>query len=70
MKRVYNEYICPFKQKSKLISSKIIDNDKNKRKRYQNTGKIENTNTNSTVQITAHSDTNTIIRRLMMILVL
>ena len=32
MERVYNGYICPFNQKSKLISTEIIDNDRNKRK--------------------------------------
>ena len=33
MKRTYNAYICPFNQKSTLISDDfIIDNDRNKRK--------------------------------------
>lgn len=31
MERVYDAYICPFKQKSKRISKEIIENDRNKR---------------------------------------
>ena len=31
MERVKNGYICPFKQKSKLISCEIIDNERNRR---------------------------------------
>ena len=32
MKRVYNGYICPNNQKTEIISNKIINNDRNKRK--------------------------------------
>ena len=32
MERINNAYSCPFKQKSKLISAEIIDNERNKRK--------------------------------------
>ena len=38
MKRIYGAYICPFNQKSTLISDDyIIDNDRNKRKKYSRT---------------------------------
>ena len=32
MERINDAYICPFKQKSKLISCEIIDNERNRRK--------------------------------------